>query len=63
LLKNLAKAIKEGKISKEIGRCIVRRLQKRNILIDPELLEVVNSENSISYKVIICSKSFRPTEL
>lgn len=43
LLKNLAKAIKEGKISKEIGRCIVIRLQKRNILIDPELLEVVNS--------------------
>jgi len=43
LLKNLIKAIKEGRISKAIGRSIVRRLQKKSIAIDPELLEVVSS--------------------
>lgn len=43
LLKNLIKAIKEGRISKEIGRLIVRRLQKKGVPIDPELLEVVSS--------------------
>ena len=43
LLKNLIKAIKEGRISKPIGRAIVRRLQKKGIAVDPELLEVVNS--------------------
>ena len=42
LLKNLIKAIKEGKISKAIGRSIVRRLKKKGIVIDPELLEVVS---------------------
>jgi hypothetical protein len=39
LLKNLIKAIKEGRISKAIGRAIVRRLKKKGIAIDPELLE------------------------
>lgn len=43
LLKNLIQAIKEGRISKAIGRSIVRRLQKKGIAIDPELLEVVSS--------------------
>lgn len=43
LLKNLMKAIKEGRISKAIGRSIVRRLQKKGIVVDPELLEVVSS--------------------
>jgi hypothetical protein len=43
LLNNLIKAIKEGKISKAIGRVIVRKLQKKGIAIDPELLEVVSS--------------------
>ena len=43
LLKNLIKAIKEGRISKAMGRSIVRRLQKKGIAIDPELLEVVSS--------------------
>jgi hypothetical protein len=42
LLKNLIQAVKEGRISKEIGRCIVRRLRKKGIPIDPELLEVVS---------------------
>lgn len=43
LLKNLIKAIKEGKVSKAIGRSIVRRLQKKGIPIDPKLLDVVDS--------------------
>ena len=43
LLKNLIKAIKDGKISKALGRALVRRLQKKGIPVDPELLEVVNS--------------------
>ena len=43
LLKNLIKAIKEGRISKEIGRSIIKRLQKKGIAVDPELLEVVSS--------------------
>jgi len=43
LLKNLIKAIKEGRISKAIGRVIVRRLQRKGIPVDPELLEAVSS--------------------
>lgn len=43
LLQNLIKAIKEGKISKAMGRLLVRRLQKKGVPLDPELLEVVNS--------------------
>jgi hypothetical protein len=43
LLENLIQAIKEGRISKAIGRSIVRRLQKKGVAIDPELLEVVSS--------------------
>ena len=43
LLENLIKAIKEGRISKAIGRSVVRRLQKKGVAIDPELLEIVNS--------------------
>jgi hypothetical protein len=43
LLENLIQSIKEGRISKAMGRSIVRRLQKKGIPIDPELLEVVSS--------------------
>jgi hypothetical protein len=43
LLKNLIKAIKEGKIPKVIARIIVRKLRKKGVAIDPELLEVVVS--------------------
>ena len=46
LLKNLIKVIKEGRISKAMSRVIVRRLQKKGITVDPELLEVVSYENS-----------------
>ena len=40
LLRSLIQAIKEGKISKEVGRAIIRRLIRNNIEIDPELIEV-----------------------
>lgn len=43
ILKNLLKAIKEGRVSKIVGRTIIRKLKKRGLPIDPELLEVVNS--------------------
>jgi len=43
ILKNLIKAIKEGRIPKIVGRAIIRKLQRRGLLVNPELLEVVNS--------------------
>lgn len=43
LLKSLLQASKEGKVSKIIGRIIVRRLKRYGIVSNPELLEVVNS--------------------
>jgi hypothetical protein len=38
MMQNLIKAIKEGKISKRLARIIIRRLIKRKIDIDPELI-------------------------
>jgi hypothetical protein len=43
IIENLIKAIKEGRISRELGRVIIRKLKKKGCLIDPEFLEVVNS--------------------
>jgi len=43
ILKNLIKAIKEGRIPKVVGRAIIRKLKKRGLSVNPELLEVVNS--------------------
>ena len=43
LLQNLIEAIKKGRIAKPIGRAIVRKLKKKGIAIDPELLEIVRS--------------------
>lgn len=43
LIKNLILAIKQGKISKAVGRAIVRRLQKRGVPLNPELLDIVQS--------------------
>jgi hypothetical protein len=42
ILKNLIKAIKEGRIPKIVGRAIIRILLKRGLFVNPELLEVVN---------------------
>lgn len=42
LLKTLIKAIKEGRISKVVGRAIIRQLRKKGLSVSPELLEVVN---------------------
>jgi len=41
MIKNLIKAIKDGKISKQLARLIIRRLRKLNIPIDPELIDAV----------------------
>jgi hypothetical protein len=43
LLKNLIKSIKEDRIPKVVGRAIIRRLKKRRLFIDPELLEIINN--------------------
>ena len=43
ILKNLIKAIKQGKISKVVARAIIRQLKKKGLPVDPELLQVVNS--------------------
>lgn len=43
LFTNLINAIKDGTISKKLGRAIVRKLLKQGVLVDPELLEVVKS--------------------
>ena len=43
MMKNLIAAIRSGKISKAMGRLIVRRLKKKNVLIDPELLDLISS--------------------
>jgi hypothetical protein len=43
ILRNLIKAIKEGRVPKIVGRAIIRKLKRRGLLIDPELLEVAYS--------------------
>ena len=41
LLRYLIEAIKEGKISKRLGRLVVRKLKRKRLLIDRELLDLV----------------------
>lgn len=41
LMKSLIKAIREGRITRAMGRLIVRKLRKYGVLIDPELVELV----------------------
>ena len=43
MMKSLIKAIREGRITKQMARLIVRRLRKQGVHIDPELAEVVAS--------------------
>jgi hypothetical protein len=43
LLQNLLQAIREGRIPKVLARAIVKKLRKKGFLVDPELLEVINS--------------------
>ena len=43
MMKNLIKAIKEDKITKPMARFIIRKLRKRGVPIDPELVELVKS--------------------
>jgi hypothetical protein len=41
LLSNLIQAIKDGRISKNVAKTIVRRLRRKGVPVDPELLELV----------------------
>lgn len=43
MMKNLIKAIREGKITKPMARFIIRKLRKKGVPIDPELAELVKS--------------------
>ena len=43
MMKSLIKAIREGRITKQMARLIVRRLRKKGLPIDPELAEIVAS--------------------
>ena len=43
MMKNLIKAIREGKITKPMARFIVKKLKKKGVPIDPELAEIVAS--------------------
>lgn len=43
ILANLLKALREGKISKPVVRLIIRKLRKKNILIDPALITEIES--------------------
>jgi hypothetical protein len=44
ILKAIIKAIKEGKISKAMGRLLVRRMLKERIYVDPELMILLDEE-------------------
>ena len=41
LMENLLEAVKKGKISRRLARILVRRLLRKNIQVDPELLEEI----------------------
>jgi len=43
IINSLIQAIREGKISKVVGRAIIRKLRRQGLPIHPELVEVVNS--------------------
>jgi hypothetical protein len=44
ILKAIIKAIREGKISKAMGRLLVRRMLKQRIYVDPELMILLDEE-------------------
>ena len=43
IMKGLIEAVREGKITKRVARIIVRRLKRKGVPIDPELIELVAS--------------------
>jgi len=43
MMKSLIRAVREGKITKPMARLIVRKLRKKGVPIDPELVEIVAS--------------------
>ena len=40
LMKNLIEAIREGRVSKPVDRTIIRKLKRKGIIVDPELIDV-----------------------
>jgi hypothetical protein len=44
MMQNLVRAIKTGRISKQLARFIVKKLLKKNIVVDPQLLELTGLE-------------------
>ena len=43
MIGNLIQAIKEGKISKQVARLILRLLKERKIIISPEFINLIDS--------------------
>ena len=43
IMKGLIEAVREGKITKQVARIIVRRLKRKGVPVDPELIELVAS--------------------
>lgn len=46
LLASLADAIRNGKISKKLGRLIIRKLLRKGLLVDPDLMDAVEIETT-----------------
>jgi len=44
MMQNLIKVIREGRISKAMSRVIIRKLKKKGIVVDPELIDVVSNK-------------------
>ena len=40
MMQNLIKAVRKGRISKRLARLIIRRLQRRGVVVDPELIRI-----------------------
>ena len=58
MMRSLIKAIREGKITKPMARFIVRKLRKKGLPIDPELAELVESEQVQEQSVLVdCSRT------
>jgi len=43
VMQNLLEALREGKTSKRVARILIRKLMRKGVLIDPELLEAVTN--------------------
>lgn len=43
LMQNVLKAIKSVRISKRLGRLIVKRLLRKGVIVDPDLIDIVGA--------------------